>query len=389
MLYSPNITENCTFSVHSMSVAAAISSYNGLDGSLSSTENCFNSFACIGGNVVEPQCGLTVRVEAALILAICLLLKAFYMIFINVKMCRRTKTQCVTFGDVIVASAIDSDLRVRNECMVNAGEAYRQEVKHACHKHCSDKTPSISGDGLGHCQKCLKHNSINKAADLPSPVLATKYKKSLLANLGSTSLIQIILLVFCSMAMLGCSLMIAVSIGIDWQLRGSECLRGFPEPAAPAECQESLSTFITNNYGGFGGFNTSIPLVSLPADSGSSEMVSFWISNGAQLIFSLLYLLLIYNITLISMEYDWGMFEKTPSKLRCTLVKGSSFRQSYTLQLPKRILFPAMAISAVMHWLLGQSVSTVESMWQNSPTDTRHSVYTVDVQNLLSPCTIY
>ena len=95
--------------------------------------------------MVEPQCGLNVQVEAALTLAICLLLKALYMIFVNIKTYRRTKTRCITFGDVIVASAIDPDLRVQNECMVNAGEAYRQEVKHACHKHCKDNTPSTSG----------------------------------------------------------------------------------------------------------------------------------------------------------------------------------------------------------------------------------------------------
>ena len=83
------------------------------------------------------------------------------------------------------------------------------------------------------------------------------------------------------------------------------------------------------------------------------------------------------------MEYDWGMFEKTPNKLRCTLVKGSCFRQSYTFQLPKRVLFPSMIVSAVMHWLLGQSISTIESIWQSSPSDTRHSMYTVRIQELL------
>ena len=83
------------------------------------------------------------------------------------------------------------------------------------------------------------------------------------------------------------------------------------------------------------------------------------------------------------MEHDWGKFEKTSYKLRCTLVKGPCFRQSYTLQLPKRILFPAMIVSAVMHWLLGQSISTIESIWQYSPTDTKQSMYTVRVQELL------
>ena len=92
------------------------------------------------------------------------------------------------------------------------------------------------------------------------------------------------------------------------------------------------------------------------------------ISNGTQFVFSLLYLLLIYNVTLISQEYDWGKLEKKQGKLRCTIVQGRDFQQSYLLQLPKRVLFPLMVTATLMHWLLGESISTQETMWRSPAT---------------------
>ena len=57
-----------------------------------------------------------------------------------------------------------------------------------------------------------------------------------------------------------------------------------------------------SNSGGWGGFNESISLAKLPSDNLVSDTAAFMIANGAQLIYSLLYLLPIYNLTLISME---------------------------------------------------------------------------------------
>jgi hypothetical protein len=79
--------------------------------------------------------------------------------------------------------------------------------------------------------------------------------------------------------------------------------------------------------GGFGGFNLSLELSSLPPDSLANEFIAFsmyvsflflhhrlpfnerYSSNGAQIIHSLLYLKLIYNITLISQETNWGKLD--------------------------------------------------------------------------------
>ncbi|KAF1971543.1 hypothetical protein BU23DRAFT_470422 [Bimuria novae-zelandiae CBS 107.79] len=133
--------------------------------------------------------------------------------------------------------------------------------------------------------------------------------------------------------------------------------------------------------GGWGGFNHSLPIASLPPDELGNEVLSFLISNGAQFIYSLLYLLLIYNITLVSQEYDWGRLEHERSRLRCTTVTGESFDQDYPLQLPKKILFPIMTYSVLTHWMLGEALQTQETIWQdiNKPINrhVEHSMYTI------------
>lgn len=73
--------------------------------------------------------------------------------------------------------------------------------------------------------------------------------------------------------------------------------------------------------------------------------------------------MLIYNITLISQEHDWGTLEYGRRRLRTTLVSGPSFAQTYLLQLPKKILFPIMVYSVLTHWMLGEALQTQEAIW--------------------------
>ena len=102
-------------------------------------------FCYIDGDDVEPsQCRLSIRMQAAFILAGCLFIKAIYMIMVNLKARGKVKTHCLTFGDVIVASASDPELRVKGECLVNAEENYRHHAEHSCHKHCTAE-PSATG----------------------------------------------------------------------------------------------------------------------------------------------------------------------------------------------------------------------------------------------------
>lgn len=323
-------------------------------------------------NGQPPSCRISVRMQAALTLATALIIKAVYMLLWNLRQRNHLKTKCLTFGDVIAAAALNPELQISNECLVNAGEAYRKHVDHTCHKHCKSSTISSTGDELGHCQKCMKHNKHNLAAGLEHPIVATKYKKSLISNLGFTAVIQMIMLAFCCFAMLGVSLAIAVLAGSaqnsfkkNCQLENTDRKNNRFDKAGYNNCMKDAKAHWESNSGGWGGFNESISLAKLPSDDMMSETGAFMIANGAQLIYSLLYLLLIYNLTLISMEHDWGTFESTRQKLRCTIFKGRGFAESYLLQLPKRVLFPLMGFSAMMHWLLGQAIATKEWVWDN------------------------
>ncbi|KAL8965133.1 MAG: hypothetical protein Q9197_006661, partial [Variospora fuerteventurae] len=319
--------------------------------------------------VGQLMCRLSVRMSAALILAGCLTIKAVYMVTIVVRGRGKIKTQCLTFGDVIAASTLDTNLQIRNECMVNAFDGHRYLVQHTCHpNHCRRSTePSDTGDSIGHCQKCAKFNEYNKAADLPHPSIAIKYKKSLIANLGGNAVGQMGILMISSCAMLGISLMLAVSVASSASHFRSTCNE---DPAdIPRDmvdtCQKGLTNYLKYTSGYFGGFDTAAPIGRLKMDSLQSEIAAFAISNGAQLLYSIIYILLIYNFTLITMEHDWGRLETTRDRLRCTIVEGDGFKQSYLLQLPKRVLYPMMGFSALMHWLLGQSISTKESIWSD------------------------
>ncbi|KAL8795183.1 MAG: hypothetical protein Q9195_002338 [Heterodermia aff. obscurata] len=337
--------------------------------------NCTSvySITCKAQDFQNRKCRINVRMSALLTLTVCLMIKAAYMVAINVSLRRSVKSQCLTFGDVIVASAMDRDTRIYNECMVNAGDGYRHKTVHTCHKHCKDREPSASGDSIGHCQRCKKHNITDQAAGLSHPSVAIKYKKSLISSLGTTALVQMIILMFCSLAMLAISLFLAVLFGSAAASFKKICLEHDPgEPELP--CTSSgEAQYLKTAFGTFGGFNSSAYL-SAPS-AAINEEVTFLIANGAQFLYSALYLLLIYNITLISMESDWGNLERTRSRLRCTLVKGSGFAQSYLLQLPKKVLYPMMAFSSVMHWLLGQAISARETIYADHGDASYHSEY--------------
>lgn len=294
---------------------------------------------------------LVVRLSAAIILAVCLTIKAAYMVAVNVWARSRVKSQCLTFGDVLVASVIE-DIRIPSECLVNNGDFHREKTAHECHKHCKAwADTSDTGDDIGHCQRCHKFNSVDHMSNLPWPALSTKHKKSLIANIGQTAITQMLILSLCSIALLAASIVLTVyyisyysmAVCADWTTYSKQ-------------------------------FTTVQALFNIQGFTLRDEIAAFCISNGTQLIYSALYLLLLYNLTLISVEYEWGQFEKGRRRLRCTFVKGPTFDQSYLLQLPKRVMFPVIGYSILMHWLLGLSVYTEETIvmdgYYNSPTYT-------------------
>lgn len=167
------------------------------------------SVACTLQDPVPLKCRLNVRMNAAFILLAALVIKAAYMVTVNLLARGQLKRQLLTFGDVIVASASNPELRVQGECMVNAHEAYRRSTTHTCHKHCKNKQQSKTGDELGHCQKCKKWNSTNKFSNEPQPTIATKIKRSLISNLGNTALSQMVIMSICSLALISASVAVA------------------------------------------------------------------------------------------------------------------------------------------------------------------------------------
>lgn len=166
-------------------------------------------------------------------------------------------------------------------------------------------------------------------------------------------------------------MLLAVFVGSAARYYKEECSR--IDNLNTKLCQQGQAHFLKYRFGYFGGFDTAASLGQLQMNSLNSEIAAFAISNGAQLLYSVIYLLLIYNFTLITMEHDWGKFERVRSRLRCTIVEGEGFKQSYLLQLPKKFLYPMMFFSSMMHWLLGQSISTKETIWSDN-TDPTHPV---------------
>jgi hypothetical protein len=70
------------------------------------------------------RCRLNVRMSAALTLMACLILKAIYMILVNLLARGKVKQHCLTFGDVLVASASHPELRVQGSVLCQSIYCY-------------------------------------------------------------------------------------------------------------------------------------------------------------------------------------------------------------------------------------------------------------------------
>lgn len=325
------------------------------DESVCSERNATHSANCTADHVAclitsRPDdggdCALVLRMMPAFILTGCLLAKAIYMVLTMYASRGHVKSHLLNFGDVLVASSLYPRLQVHGECMTSKGDFHRRQIKHICHKHCKDPEPSDTGEELGHCQKCKKFNLVYNHTKLPWPTLAMKRKRAFLGTLGQTALTQILLLCIMSLGSAAWSIMLGIGVGGDWDMMYNR--------KNPKKPYVSLAAY----------FSKGNRLSELPPNQISSEIASYFIANGLQFVYSTIYLLLIYNLTLISMEFDWGKLEKYGGRLRCTIVKGRPFNQSYMFQLPKRILIPTMTYSIIMHWLLGLSMQAEEIIFE-------------------------
>jgi hypothetical protein len=66
----------------------------------------------------DAKCRLNVRMSAAFTLMACLVIKAIYMCAVNLVARGKLKQHCLTFGDVLVASASDPELRVQGYALL-------------------------------------------------------------------------------------------------------------------------------------------------------------------------------------------------------------------------------------------------------------------------------
>jgi len=108
-----------------------------------------NTVFCTLHEGVSGKCRLNIRMNAAFVLFASLTIKSIYMITVNILARGKRKRHCLTFGDVLVASATNPELRIGGECMVNAGDNVRGITSHTCHKHCKSKEESKTG-GTSH-----------------------------------------------------------------------------------------------------------------------------------------------------------------------------------------------------------------------------------------------
>jgi len=104
---------------------------------------------CVLHERVSGKCRLNIRMNAAFVLFASLTIKSIYMITVNILARGKRKRHCLTFGDVLVASATNPELRISGECMVNAGDNVRGITSHTCHEHCKSKEESKTG-GTSH-----------------------------------------------------------------------------------------------------------------------------------------------------------------------------------------------------------------------------------------------
>ena len=177
----------------------------------------------------------------------------------------------------------------------------------------------------------------------------------------------------CSVGMLAASILLANLFRASAVAFNDHCKEDNYKCINPGRAE-----YLRDEFGAFGGFNSSAAIEGM--DNIRSEGTVFMLANAAQVLYSGIYLLLTYNLTLISMELDWGRLETTRKRLRCTLVRGAGFKQSYTLQLPKKILLPMMAFSSITHWVLGQAISARETVYSQNRNDSQRveqSAYSV------------
>ena len=100
-------------------------------------------------------------------------------------------------------------------------------------------------------------------------------------------------------------------------------------------------------------------IAKLPVQNG--VVASVLVANSPQLALSLLYFLANTLVTLMASNREWNRFsvrgavKHAPKTLRTSCPVGQQQR-TYFLQLPFRFAVPLIMVSAILHWLISQSI---------------------------------
>jgi hypothetical protein len=98
---------------------------------------------------------------------------------------------------------------------------------------------------------------------------------------------------------------------------------------------------------------------SVPSQGTYGLLANVFIANSPQPILSMIYYTYNGLLTCFLLAVEWNGFAGTRKGLRVTTAPRGSQRSSYTLQLPKRWALPIMSCSALLHWLVSQSLFLV------------------------------
>ncbi|KIK68784.1 hypothetical protein GYMLUDRAFT_256438 [Collybiopsis luxurians FD-317 M1] len=102
-----------------------------------------------------------------------------------------------------------------------------------------------------------------------------------------------------------------------------------------------------------------------PTQAYSALFVAVLISNLPQLILSMIYLVFNSLCTTLFLAFEWSSYARCRKPLRVSSPNGKQ-RSTYFLQIPYRFSLPLLAYSALLHWLVSQSVFLVKvTYWEN------------------------
>ncbi|KAF9061622.1 hypothetical protein BDP27DRAFT_1428743 [Rhodocollybia butyracea] len=114
----------------------------------------------------------------------------------------------------------------------------------------------------------------------------------------------------------------------------------------------------------------------IPSHGYWAILASVLIANLPQLIFSMIYLVFNGLCTKLFLALEWSSYAQSRKPLRVSDPHGDQ-RSTYFLNIPFRFGVPLMVYSALLHWLLSQSIFVVAvTFWNGDVIDTSSSLTT-------------